>query len=78
MKVFVIIIALFFLCFQTPDPILDHSQIKREYITPCDSLQQELFLAKYKIERVKYYLKICQKNPSQTKFLRSWVTRAVQ
>lgn len=51
------------------------------YIDNCkplvDSLKDELFIAKYKIERVKYYLKITQRNPSQTKFLKSWINRAV-
>lgn len=42
-----------------------------------DSLKTNLFLANYKIEKVKYYLKICYKNPSQDKFLKGWVTRAV-
>jgi hypothetical protein len=44
----------------------------------ADSLRTKLFLAKYKIERVKYYLRICNRNPSQTKFLRSWIDRAIQ
>lgn len=43
-----------------------------------DSLTTQLFLAKYRIERVKYYLNICLKNPSQDKFLKGWIRRAVQ
>jgi len=42
-----------------------------------DSISTQLFLANYKIEKVKYYLKICNKTPSNNKFLKGWVTRAV-
>lgn len=42
-----------------------------------DSLRKALFIAKYKIEGVKKYLKICDKNPSQIKFLRGWIHRAI-
>jgi predicted adenine nucleotide alpha hydrolase (AANH) superfamily ATPase len=55
------------------------------YLTAkTDSLQKiihqlntKLFLSNYKVERVRYYLKICQRNPSQTKFLVSWISRAI-
>lgn len=43
-----------------------------------DSLKTKLFVANYKVERVRYYLKIAIKNPSQTKFLKSWISRAIQ
>ena len=43
-----------------------------------DSLKKKLFVANFKVERVRYYLNICQKNPSQSKFLKGWVSRAVQ
>lgn len=43
-----------------------------------DSLIRELFIAHYKINRVKYYLAIVNRKPSQAKFLRSWITRAVK
>jgi transposase-like protein len=42
-----------------------------------DSLSRKLFLAEYKIQRVKYYLNIAMKNPSQTKFLKGWIKRAI-
>lgn len=42
------------------------------------TLNSKLFLANYKVERVRYYLKIAIKNPSQTKFLKSWIGRAIQ
>ncbi len=57
---------------------------KAQTAKPCksDSLvkvyKTKLFIANYKIERVKYYLKICQRHPSQTKFLVSWINRAIQ
>jgi hypothetical protein len=43
-----------------------------------DSIATELFVANYKIERVKYYLNICLRNPSQDKFLKGWIKRAVK
>ena len=41
-------------------------------------LRGDLFLSNYKIERVRYYLKICIRRPGQTKFLVSWVNRAIK
>lgn len=43
-----------------------------------DSLEKALFISVYKIQRVKYYLAIVNRKPSQGKFLRSWITRAVK
>ncbi len=43
-----------------------------------DSLKTALFLANYKLTRVNYYLNICLKRPSQTKFLAGWIKRAIQ
>jgi hypothetical protein len=43
-----------------------------------DSLIRELFIAKYKVSRVKYYLAIANRKPSQAKFLRSWISRAIK
>ena len=43
-----------------------------------DSLRSKLFLANYRVERVRYYLKIAIRNPSQDKFLKSWISRAVK
>jgi hypothetical protein len=42
-----------------------------------DSLKTKLFIANYKMERVKYYLKICLRNPKQDRFLKGWINRAV-
>ena len=43
-----------------------------------DSLKKRLSFSDYKIERVRYYLKIVQRNPSQLKFLVSWINRAIK
>jgi hypothetical protein len=43
-----------------------------------DSLSRKLFVSDYKIQRVKYYLGIAIKNPSQTKFLKGWINRAIK
>jgi hypothetical protein len=43
-----------------------------------DSLNTELFLSEFRVERVRYYLNICIKNPSQDKFLKGWIKRAIQ
>lgn len=43
-----------------------------------DSLRFALFNEKYKIARVRFYLKIAIHKPSQTRFLTSWISRAIQ
>jgi hypothetical protein len=43
-----------------------------------DSLKTKLFLSNYKVEKVKFYLRIVERKPSQKVFLRGWVTRAVK
>jgi hypothetical protein len=60
-------------------PGIHHSAVYT-YTDTCktDSLKRVLFVANYKIERVKYYLKICQRNPKQVKFLVSWINRAIK
>lgn len=40
-------------------------------------LREQLFINRYKVERVKYYLNICNRNPKQSKYLKGWVRRAV-
>lgn len=57
---------------------LEHSPIPtidKDYL--IDSLKTKLTVVGFKIERVRYYLKICQRKPSQTKFLVSWINRAI-
>jgi sRNA-binding regulator protein Hfq len=48
------------------------------YKHQTDSLKTQLFLANYRVEQVKVYIKICNRKPSQIKFLKGWITRAVQ
>lgn len=43
-----------------------------------DSLKTSLFLYKYRVEQVKFYINLCEKKPSQKVFLLGWVKRAVQ
>lgn len=43
-----------------------------------DTLKTQLFISNYKVEKVKYYLKIVNNNRTQEVFLRGWVTRAVE
>lgn len=43
-----------------------------------DSLKSKLFLANYKVEKVKFYVKIVDRKPNQIKFLKGWINRAVQ
>jgi len=50
------------------------AQFKREN----DSLKTALFIAQYKVNRVRYYLNICLRNPSQDKWLKGWVLRAIK
>ena len=68
-----------------PVTISPAKTIIADSIAPCDSLkrildsvQAKYFVAAYKVERVKYYLAITIKNPTQTKFLKGWIKRAVQ
>ena len=66
-----------------PDPVHIRDTV---YLTKkFDSLQivikkknDSLFIERYKIERVKYYTKIVEKNPSQSVFLRGWINRVLK
>lgn len=44
----------------------------------CDSLTGELQVAKYKLERIRYYNDLVDKNPNNLQFLRSWIRRTLQ
>ena len=48
------------------------------YKNQNDSLKTELILSNYKIEKVRFYLNITIKKPSQTKFLKGWIKRAIE
>lgn len=52
----------------------ERMELKRER----DSLKTELFLAQFTVTRVRYYLDICLRNPTQDKFLKGWIKRAIQ
>jgi hypothetical protein len=43
-----------------------------------DSLSKKMFVSNYKLERVRYYLNITLRKPSQTKFLKGWIKRAIE
>jgi len=43
-----------------------------------DSLKSALFLSQYKIAQVNFYVKLCEKKPSQKVFLLGWVKRAIK
>lgn len=40
-------------------------------------MSAECFVAQYKLERIKYYMNIANKNPSQRQFLRGWINRVL-
>lgn len=37
----------------------------------------ESFVANYKLNRIKYYINLVDKKPSQTKFLKGWIKRVL-
>lgn len=43
-----------------------------------DSVRNQAILDRYRINQIKYYLKIVDKRPSQAKFLHGWINRAVR
>lgn len=48
------------------------------YVGNCDSLQMRLRAANFRLHRIRYYTNICNRNPSQDKFLRGWINRALK
>ena len=60
---------------QASQPKVDSfSMLKRER----DSLRHELYMSKKKIEKVRFYVKLVDKKPTQIKFLKGWVKRAIE
>jgi hypothetical protein len=57
------------------DAVIFENSLLRKRI---DSLNTALFISGYKVERVRYYLKIVNRKPSQLKFFKGWITRAVK
>lgn len=43
-----------------------------------DSLGEDLFVARYKLGRIKYYTDIVDNKPSQIKFYKGWIKRALK
>ena len=66
-------------CKSQPRTIIDSTQKKIDsLIHITDSLKSEVFLSKYKLKQVQFYIDLCNKKPSQKKFFFGWVTRAVK
>ena len=43
-----------------------------------DSIEKDLFICKYKLNRIEYYTNIVDKKPSQIKYYKGWVKRALK
>ena len=43
-----------------------------------DSLKTKLFLSEYKVKKVKFYTAIVDNKPSQLKFYKGWIKRAIK
>lgn len=44
----------------------------------ADTLAKRLLYSRLVISNVRYYVNICNRNPSQDKFLRGWINRAIK
>lgn len=42
------------------------------------SVKTKLFNSNYRLLRIKEYIRICMRNPSQDKFLKGWVRRVIE
>ncbi len=51
-------------------PVVDHQLV--------DSLKTALFIEKYRLERIRYYIGIVDRNSSQEKYLKGWIKRALR
>jgi len=56
-------------------PLLDSAKLWKK---DNDSLKTQLFLSNYKVEKVRFYINIVDRDGSQEKFLRGWVKRAIK
>lgn len=43
-----------------------------------DSLNAKLFVANYKLERVRYYCNVVDKKPTNIKYLKGWIRRVLE
>lgn len=61
------------------DTVYIHSEKKYDSIYALLKKKNDTLLnERYKIERVRYYSKIVQRNKTQTKFLLGWILRAIK
>ena len=42
------------------------------------ALRDSLFIERFKITKIKYYIKICNKNPKNNVFFKGWIIRAIK
>jgi hypothetical protein len=42
------------------------------------ALRDSLFIERFKITKIKYYIKICKKNPKNNVFFKGWIIRAIK
>ena len=64
------------ICFIYADTICRQKNARLLFIN--DSLSAKLFQSNFKLERVRYYTNIVRKNPSQIKFYKGWIIRAIE
>ncbi|WP_445453078.1 putative peptidoglycan-binding domain-containing protein [Flavobacterium sp. 25HG05S-40] len=63
------------------DTIVVELLVEKKYDSLLNVIKKKndsLFVERFRLERVKFYNRIVQKNRSQTKFLSGWISRAVQ
>jgi hypothetical protein len=67
---------------ETSDTVATLADVRSIDTSGCkhtiDSLKTALFLSEFKVTKVRKYLNICLHNPSQDKFLKGWIKRAIQ
>ncbi len=52
--------------------------IGNDTITKLNGIEEEEFIDKYIIKKIKYYVAICNRNSSQKKFLLGWINRTLK
>ena len=65
-----------FISYKDTIPINKHNTDSLQKV--IDTLASRLLHAKLVIRNVKHYVDICKRNPSQSKFLLGWVSRAIE
>ncbi len=59
---------------ETLEPVIDTVYLPGQN---CDSMAMWLRAARQKLNKINYYVNICNRNPKQDKFLRGWMNRAL-